>query len=114
MFFRVAKRSVLFLLRALHHFAISPNRVAFPDVLVTGKVELLAALGETFSRGWTSMTSRSFEVGLYFGHVEIGGGSSSTLVVSLAKLLLHEAACFARGLLSVSSPPLLGIPVVRP
>ena len=114
MFFRVAKLSVLFLLRALHHFAISPDRVAFPDVLVTGKVALLAALGETFSRGRTSVSSQFLEVGLYIWHVEIGGGSSSTLFVSLAKLLLHETACLTCSLLSVSSPPLLGIPVVRP
>ena len=84
-FFRVAILSVLFLLRALHHLAVSPNRVAFPDVFVTSKVELLAALGEAFSRGWTSMSSRSLEVGLYIWHVEVGGRSSSTLVVSFAK-----------------------------
>ena len=85
MFFRVAKLSVRLLLRAFHYFAIAPDRVTFPDVLATGEVELLAALGETFSRGRTSMSSHFLEVGLYIWHVEISGCSSSALFVSLAE-----------------------------
>ena len=84
-FFRVAELSVRLLLRAFHYFAIAPDRVALPDVLVASKVELLAALGETFSRGRTSMSSHFLEVGLYIWQVEVGGCSPSTLFVSLAK-----------------------------
>ena len=106
-FFRVAELSVRLLLKAFHYFAIAPDRVALPDVLVASKVELLAALGETFSRGRTSMSSQFLEVGLYIWHVEISGCSPSALSLSFAERCLHETACLTCCLLGESSPLLL-------